>query len=82
MTSDVVLKIIDNLLRIAKLNRDEFTFSFLVTRKPTGLVWTFECREKADGHCFCMGSGPTPDDVVSKINLKESCESWGYVYVE
>jgi hypothetical protein len=80
--TDAVTRIVDQLIRITRLNRDEFEFSFTVSRKAAGLSWIFECRETADRHCFCIGLGPTPEDAVSKINLKEACDSWGYVYVE
>ena len=82
MANDVVTRIVDQLLRIARLNEDEFRFSFVLSPRRSGLEWVFECHEVADGHYFCAGAGSTPEEAVSKINLKEACDSWGCVYVE
>lgn len=66
---------------IAKLNRDEFTYTITITPvKHGGLIYDLQVSEEAEGHLFVNGIASTLEGAVSQAmnDLDDAADQWGY----
>lgn len=65
---------------VAEKNSEEFNYRLTVEPMHNGLLYIFECTERADGHTFIDGRGRSIEEAIDRAmsDLDEVSKSWGY----
>lgn len=80
-----MLKLIQHLERIARKNKDSFSYRIEIVPGKNEAKYSFWVEEIYDHHVFLSTEISDINDSQSSIDedmLKKACKNWGYIYVD